>query len=62
MIIHQHYTFTPLNRLVQAREVLQNTETGKTLEKIVTHEYSDKNSPLHLQQISMQWNNGSYLT
>ncbi len=57
VIIHQHYTFTPLNRLAQVREVLQNSETEKTLDKIVTHEYSDKNAPLRLQQISTQWNN-----
>ncbi len=59
VIIHQHYTFTPLNRLAQVREVLQNSETGKTLDKIVTYDYSGKNSPLRLQQISTQWNNNS---
>ena len=57
VIVHQHYTFTPLNRLAQVREVLQNSETGKTLDKVVTYEYSDKNAPLRLQQISTQWNN-----
>ena len=57
VIIHQHYIFTPLNRLAQVREVLQNTGTGKTLAKVVTYDYSDKNAPLRLQQISTQWNN-----
>ena len=57
VIIHQHYTFTPLNRLAQVREVLQNAGTGKTLAKVVTYDYSDKNAPLRLQQISTQWNN-----
>ncbi len=54
VIIHQYYTFIPLNRLTQVREVLQNSDTGKKLDKIVTHEYSDKNPPLRLQQISTQ--------
>ncbi len=57
VIIHQHYTFTPLNRLARVREVLQNAGTGKTLAKVVTYDYSDKNAPLRLQQISTQWNN-----
>ncbi len=62
VIIHQHYTFTPLNRLAQVREVLRNSETGKTLDKIVTHEYSDKNAPLRLKKISTQWNNKTVIS
>ncbi|MCY4329784.1 MAG: RHS repeat-associated core domain-containing protein, partial [Endozoicomonadaceae bacterium] len=56
VITSQSYTFTPLNRLSQVKEVLQNTATQQTLKKTVTHDYNNIKVPLRLQQTETQWN------
>ncbi|MCY4329057.1 MAG: RHS repeat-associated core domain-containing protein [Endozoicomonadaceae bacterium] len=56
IITSQNYTFTPLNRLSQVKEVLQDAITKHTLNKVVTYHYSDIKVPLRLQQTETQWN------
>ena len=56
VITSQSYTFTPLNRLSQVKEILQDTATQQTLNKTVTYDYNNVKAPLRLQQIETQWN------
>ena len=56
VITSQHYTFTPLNRLAQIKEILQDTATQQTLNKTVAYYYNNVQVPLRLQQTETQWN------
>ncbi|MCY4330178.1 MAG: hypothetical protein OXC48_08900, partial [Endozoicomonadaceae bacterium] len=56
IITRQNYTFTPLNRLSQVRETLQNQQNQRTLRKIITYRYNHLQAPLRLYKISTQWN------
>ncbi|MCY4177337.1 MAG: RHS repeat-associated core domain-containing protein, partial [Endozoicomonadaceae bacterium] len=56
VITSQSYRFTPLNRLLQVKEILQNTVIQKTLNKVVTYHYNNLKTPLRLQQTDTQWN------
>ena len=57
IITRQDYTFNPLNRMTQVKEVLTDATQQKTLNKVVSYGYGDIQAPLRLQQISTQWNN-----
>ncbi|MCY4329319.1 MAG: hypothetical protein OXC48_04450, partial [Endozoicomonadaceae bacterium] len=56
IITDQHYTFTPLNRLEQVKEVLHSADQQQTLEKVLTYHYSNALTPLRLQRTDTQWN------
>ncbi|MCY4328660.1 MAG: hypothetical protein OXC48_01015, partial [Endozoicomonadaceae bacterium] len=56
VIIRQRYHFNPLNRLTEAKEVLQNSSEAATLSKVISYHYY-KNMPLRLQHINTSWNN-----
>ncbi|MCY4329979.1 MAG: hypothetical protein OXC48_07885, partial [Endozoicomonadaceae bacterium] len=62
IITRQNYSFTPLNRLSQVKEVLQNTDTQQTLSKTVTYHYNNIEVPLRLQQTETQWNQQAPVT
>ncbi len=55
VIIHQNYTFTPLNRLASVREILQPTQQQQTISKVTSYHYGDVSVPLRLQSISTAW-------
>ncbi len=55
VIIHQDYTFTPLNRLSSVREILQPTQQQQTISKVTSYHYGDVSVPLRLQSISTAW-------
>ena len=59
IITRQDYTFTPLNRLSQIREILQNVQAPGTLKKIITYGYYNLKAPLRLQQVSTKWDERS---
>ncbi|MCY4178621.1 MAG: hypothetical protein OXD32_09050, partial [Endozoicomonadaceae bacterium] len=55
VITRQNYTFTPLNRIAQAEEILQDDKQRKTLIKSTHYSYDTK-IPLRLQSINVEWN------
>ncbi|MCY4328786.1 MAG: RHS repeat-associated core domain-containing protein, partial [Endozoicomonadaceae bacterium] len=56
IIVRQNYRFTPLNRLANVEETLQNALQPQMLSKLTTYQYTDNTVPLRLQQISTSWN------
>ena len=56
IITRQKYTFTPLNRIAQVQETLQNSENNITLSKLTRYDYSDFKVPLRLQHVNIVWN------
>ncbi len=56
VITRQDYTFTPLNRILTVKEVLQSIQQNKTINKIMHYFYNDTSAPLRLQKIDTAWN------
>ncbi|MCY4329679.1 MAG: RHS repeat-associated core domain-containing protein, partial [Endozoicomonadaceae bacterium] len=55
IIVRQSYFFTPLNRMGQVKEIVQNKIQQKTSIKIMHYQYTNPYVPLQLQQISIAW-------
>ncbi len=55
IIVQQDYSFTPLNRIYQVKEILQNNEKQQTAVKMMYYRYTDPSVPLRLQGVSTVW-------
>ncbi|MCY4178434.1 MAG: hypothetical protein OXD32_08100, partial [Endozoicomonadaceae bacterium] len=55
VIVRQDYSFTPLNRIDQVKEILQSSMQKRTSIKTMHYQYTNPLVPLRLQQISTAW-------
>ncbi len=55
VIVRQYYSFTPLNRIDQVKEILQTSIQQQTSIKTMHYQYTNPSVPLRLQQISTAW-------
>ncbi|MCY4330785.1 MAG: hypothetical protein OXC48_12020 [Endozoicomonadaceae bacterium] len=56
VITQQNYTFTPLNTLAKADEILYDPVQHQTITKTIHYCYNDSSAPLRPKQISISWN------